>query len=280
MQTFKQKNLLKDLQVSLTELGLYQSKIDGVVGSGSAGAFAKLLGSPIITGGEHADLIASIQVGLKDKGVYTDKVDGLWGKNSQTGFDSVVDCYRKANNIPALSLCWSRRVEPAFVNRINQWVKEKNLDPRSGHWLMAIMCFESSGTFSPSIQNMAGAQAYGLIQFMSAAAQDLGVTLNFLRNLTALQQLEYVFKYFELRMKRWTLRSLEDYYMSVFYPKAIGKSPDDVLFWSDNKATNKAYLQNAGLDINKDKMISVGEISVKIYQTYYDGMLPSNRRTA
>lgn len=278
MTTFKQLNLVKDFQISLAELGLYQSKIDGVVGGESLRGLSTLLGLPILASTDYNEVIFYIQTGLQKKGYYTGKLDSIWGSGSQGAFNKAVAEYRVANNLPRYSAAWSNRVPEKFVSRIYEWVTSKDLDVRAVDWLMSIMCFETGGSFSPTEQNKAGAQAFGLIQFMAPAAKDLGTDLKTLTSLTAIQQLEFVFLYFEMRMRRFKLKTLEDFYLSVFYPAAIGKAADDILFYQNQQATNKAYIQNSGLDINNDKMIAVGEIAVKIYKTYYDGMLPSNRR--
>lgn len=66
--------------------------------------------------------------------------------------------------------------------------------------------------------------AYGLIQFTGPALTDLGVTRDALKKMTFDQQMELVFQH----INRWKSRIKEyptDLYMTVFYPKAIGK-PD------------------------------------------------------
>jgi len=145
--------------------------------------------------------------------------------------------------------------------------------------------FETGGTFSPTIRNGAGAYYFGLIQFGKDAALDLSrvykdprVTVEWLITLSAEEQLDWVFKYFEMWMKRGKkYNRLEDFYLTIFYPAAVGKKPDEVIFSKDVEKERLGYTQNKGFDFDKDGRITVGEINTRLYTSYYDGMLASNR---
>ena len=148
--------------------------------------------------------------------------------------------------------------------------------------MMGCMAFESGYTFSPSKQNNGGSYYFGLIQFGKAAAADLGTTVPALIAMTQMQQLEYVFKYFEMWMKRGKkYTQLEDFYLTIFYPAAVGMKADQPLFvkFLDSAETklNKNYVQNSGFDKNKDNVITIGEISDTLYEVYFNGMNPKNR---
>jgi hypothetical protein len=116
-------------------------------------------------------------------------------------------------------------------------------------YLMACMSFETGETFSPSKQNRTSG-ATGLIQFMDFTARNLGTSLAELKRMTAVQQLDYVQKYFEPYKGR--LRTLEDVYMAILWPKAVGKNNGYVLF----ALPTKEYRQNSGLDLNKDGKVT------------------------
>lgn len=277
---------IKDLQVLLKEVGLYASDIDGKWGEGSSAGFlslitlyaqkeGKAIPSKISAKLSELDAFKVVQTQLAAIGLYAGKIDGIWGSGTKSGLTVLVERYRLVNKLPTYGACWSTRVTPEFVARINKWVTDRQLIPECVNYTMAIICFETGGTFRPDIQNYNGANFWGLIQFGNDAAKDLGTTLEKLKAMTQMEQLEYVFKYFDMRMKSYKLRSLEDFYMSVFYPAAIGKSADTVIFTKPSLG----YTQNRGLDVDKNGTITVGEISVKIYQTYYQGMTPANRRT-
>ncbi len=282
--SFRSLNGVKDIQVALQELGLYVGEVDGIWGRGSHLASQTLFNQqassrsvkglttiPMNVSNDQA--ILGYQTNLKRLGLYQGTLDALWGDGCRTGLAICKEDFRSTMKLPRYGLCWSRKVGTRFTEMVVEWVAKVGLPPQAADYLMAIMAFESAGTFDPAKKNMAGAEAYGLIQFMSAAAADLRVSLNTLKNMSQLDQLLYVFRYFEMRMRAYKIKTLEDFYLAVFYPGAIGKSADTVIFESGTKG----YLQNRGFDADKDGKLTVGEINVRIYQAYYDGMLVNNR---
>jgi hypothetical protein len=106
---------------------------------------------------------------------------------------------------------------------------------------MSCMAFESAGTFSPKIKNPIS-KAVGLIQFMPPTAEALGTTTSALAAMTAEEQLDFVWKYFRAYSGR--LETLEDVYMAILWPAAVGKSNGTVIF----KAPSQTYVQNKSLD--------------------------------
>ena len=147
------------------------------------------------------------------------------------------------------------KVSDAFKQKVIQIASDLKVNP---NFLMAVMSFESGETFSPSIKNAAGSGAVGLIQFMPATAKQLGTTTAALAAMTAEDQLDFVAKYF--RQFKKPLLTIEDVYMAVLLPSAIGKGSDFVLF----RKPSKAFDQNKGLDINKNGLITVGEAADKV----------------
>ncbi len=118
-------------------------------------------------------------------------------------------------------------------------------------WLMFVMYFETARTFDPAIRNKITG-ATGLIQFMPRTARALGTTTSELAQMSNVEQMDWVRKYFEPyrgRMKNWL-----DVYCAVFYPVLIGK-PDNYVIKSDIVAK-----QNPGFDLNKDLDIHKYEI--------------------
>ena len=85
----------------------------------------------------------------------------------------------------------------SFANKI---VKVANNIGTNPYWLANLINFESAGTFDPSITNSLGYT--GLIQFGEGASEDLGTTRDYLRSLSAKDQMDWVQKYFELPHKR------------------------------------------------------------------------------
>lgn len=141
-------------------------------------------------------------------------------------------------------------------------------------WLMACMAFETGETFRADIRNAAGSGAVGLIQFMPSTAHRLGTTPEALALLTPEAQLNYVELYFlPLRGK---LHSLEDCYMAILWPRAVGKPEDYVLFVADAGA--RAYYQNRGLDLNADGKITKAEACAKVRKKLETRRLVASQR--
>ena len=93
-------------------------------------------------------------------------------------------------------------------------------------WLANAIDFESGHTWSPKMKNPGSTQATGLIQFTSPRASQMGTSLSSLGQMSALQQMEYVARYFDLIRKERKVAgfgSQLDVYMAIFYPAAIGK---------------------------------------------------------
>lgn len=168
-----------------------------------------------------------------------------------------------------MKLAWGWKVSEEFRTKVLGIVTSFNwpMDPYSS-WLMACIAFESSETFSPTIRNAAGSGAIGLIQFMPATARYLGTSVETLAQMTAVEQLEYVRKYFYPYASR--IKSLSDMYMSILLPRYVGSEEDAVLFLSPTIS----YRQNAGLDANKDGKITKKEATLKVMAKLEKGMKP------
>jgi hypothetical protein len=170
----------------------------------------------------------------------------------------------ETNNVMALAvsvqpLVWGSKVSAQFRDEVRQIAADLDTDP---DWLMAAMAFESGGTFSPSVRNKAS-KAVGLIQFTRAGAKSVGTTQKALAKMTAEEQLTYVEDYLAPYAGR--LNSIEDVYMSILYPAAIGK-PDDFVIFEKGKKPEKNYSQNAKLDANHNGKITVEEATAPVIQ--------------
>jgi len=123
--------------------------------------------------------------------------------------------------------------------------------------------------FSPSIPNESGSSGIGLIQFIGSTAKDLGTSTKELSKMSAEQQLKYVDKYFSKKFDKKVGKTptLEDVYMAILHPPAIGKKSEMVLF----KKGSVEYKQNKGLDINRSGDITKYEASSRVWDWYYKG---------
>lgn len=167
------------------------------------------------------------------------------------------------------NIAWGTKVSQTFKERV-LWIAD-TLGCDVNH-LMACMAWESGETFRADIKNAAGSGATGLIQFMPRTARGLGTTTEALAKMTPEDQLRYVYEYF----KPWTgrLHNLGDVYMAILWPKAVEQPDHYVLF--DKKKTPTTFRQNAGLDVNKDGLVTRAECLVKVNQKLAKGLLPPN----
>lgn len=162
-------------------------------------------------------------------------------------------------------IAWGSKVSPKFRERV-LWIADA-LDCHPSD-LMACMAWESGETFSPGIKNAAGSGATGLIQFMPATAKALGTTTAHLSELSAEDQLRYVYEYFKPYAGR--LHNLGDVYMAILWPKGVGQPDSYVLF--DRAKTPTTFRQNAGLDVDHNGAVTRAECLVKINQKLAKGM--------
>jgi peptidoglycan hydrolase-like protein with peptidoglycan-binding domain len=173
---------------------------------------------------------------------------------------------------PTGTLAWGARVSNEFRTKVRNIARALNCDPNH---LMAAMAFETNETFSPSVRNPYSG-ATGLIQFISSTAQKLGTTTNALAAMTAEQQLDYVQRYMQPYANR--LGTVEDVYMAILWPKAIGQPNSAVLMsrYSADASNRLAYEQNAPLDANRDGDITKAEAAEPVRQRLTKGLLPGN----
>lgn len=138
----------------------------------------------------------------------------------------------------------------AFESRVVEIANNLGIDP---NWLMIVMYFES-GLNPTAVNKISGAT--GLIQFMPATALRLGTSIDELKTIDAITQLDYVEKY--LSAYRGKMASLTDVYLSVFYPAAVGKE-DGYILGGDN--AELVARQNKIFDTNKDGVITKAEVT-------------------
>src|SRR5690606_39252201 len=177
---------------------------------------------------------------------------------SPTGFD-----YNRIQGVQG-----NRNVTPAFIAEVEAMAQRLGTQPE---YLLAVMSFETGGSFSPGVRNGAGSGATGLIQFMPATARELGTSTDALARMSALDQLQYVERYFNNRSDPGDLRTLEGVYTTVLYGSPR-PDPGSTLF-SQGAA---AYRMNAPLDLNRDGRITAGEATSFVRQRI-DGEAPPPR---
>lgn len=143
-----------------------------------------------------------------------------------------------------------------FLNRVKQIANKIGCDYKD---LLGVMHSES-GLNSKATNSKGGAT--GLIQFMPSTARELGTTTDALRNMSALQQLDYVEKFLVMVKNRSALKgkaklSAGDLYTLVFMPAKAG---GEVIASSGTSY----YSANKGLDKNGDGMITKTELGNRV----------------
>ncbi len=123
--------------------------------------------------------------------------------------------------------------------------------------LLNVMLFETAGTLSPSVINRQSG-AVGLLQFMPSTLRAMGYTTQQAAAMSVSDQLNKLVKPYLETYKRRVLSSGDwlDLYLSVLYPAAIGR-PDNYVMFPPGTAR---YLQNKGLDIDKDGDVEKGDV--------------------
>lgn len=167
------------------------------------------------------------------------------------------------------SLAWGAKVSPEFRDKVRAISSRLGCAPDD---LMSCIAWESGRSFSPSKKNMAGSGATGLIQFMPATAKALGTSTTALGALTAVQQLDWVEKYFQ--PYKGKLATLADLYMAILWPAGVGK-PMEYVLW-DRRTRPTTFRQNAGLDSSHDGTITKAEVAAKLYAMKAEGLQPGN----
>lgn len=153
----------------------------------------------------------------------------------------------------------------AFKSKVVSISRKLDVDP---NWLMAVMNFESG--INPAAQN-SRTNATGLIQFMPNTAAGLGTSVQALKAMSAVKQLDYVDKY--LSSYKGKLVSAIDLYFAVFFPAAMTK-PDSYVLKSAKLSAGRIASANPGFDLNKNGEITVGEV-----KAVYLGKIPSEYKS-
>lgn len=146
--------------------------------------------------------------------------------------------------------------EQEFIDKVCKISQDLLIVP---DWLMVVMELETAGTFSPSITNSLGYT--GLIQFGKDAAREVGTSRTALREMNAVEQLDYVYKY--LKKFAGRMNRIQDVYLAVFFPVAIGK-PLGWTLHAKNLPAERVGKWNPLFDVDKDGVIQVWEIEKKL----------------
>jgi len=157
-------------------------------------------------------------------------------------------------------LVWGNKVSCEFRKKVVEicadlWGESRKIE--MANELMVCMALETNHKFTSDVgyPNATGlvqftSGKYGAITAMNETGYNNGVTLSkeYLKDLSAVKQLDYVKLYFQMWMKKYNkvINDSLDMYMTIWCPAATGKSDDFVCYSAerDKKQGNKFYDQN------------------------------------
>ncbi len=212
-------------------------------------------------------------------------------------------------------LAWGNKVNPEFRRKVIEICKELWGDHRKmkmANELMICMAVETKNKFTPDIGYP---KATGLIQFTQIAIDDMNgiqrlkdgrirklkrkynggkeLTKKILKNMTAIEQLDYVKLYFKMHIEKYKrkINNSTDMYMAIFAPNGVGKS-DDFVIYSEKKSKinkDKNYRSNKSADGEyydertgkrargkKDGELTRGEMKARIKEARFLGDYAKN----
>jgi hypothetical protein len=202
-----------------------------------------------------------------DLGTFGPNGDGLDGRlgpytrRAAEKFPEIANKYKdvlaRPNSVDAQKVDVSTIQDPDFKKKLEKIAQQLGTTSNA---MLAVMKAESG--VNPAAQNKTGG-ASGLIQFMPDTARMLGTTTDELRQMDAVQQLDYVYKFY--KYTGVGDGSAGDLYMATFMPKYVGYPDHTVLGQKDAPGfSGKVYAQNAGLDVNRDGKITVGDVKNRV----------------
>ena len=147
-----------------------------------------------------------------------------------------------------------------FCSKLSKICKKYGISEKD---LIGLM-FSESG-LDPQARNSNGG-ATGLIQFMPETAEkQLHTTTSALYDMSAVQQLDYVDKYFSSWLKEGGNYDAGELYTAVYMPSRVGRDVVAVRGGS-------GYSGNAGLDSNGDGQTTKAELAQKVKNKYQDAL--------
>lgn len=162
------------------------------------------------------------------------------------------------SQLPYIELIPENRA--AFAAKVEEIARRLRIQPG---WLMIIFYIETAASRYKKIDHRItnALNAIGLLQFMPSTVRGLGTTAMALKLMSNVQQLDYVYRYLAPYAGR--MKSLTDTYLAVLFPAAIGK-PENWILQAPGLSALKVACWNPLFDLNNDRNITVGEVSLKL----------------
>ena len=234
------------------------------------------------TAGRVGGMLSNVDFGnlfgfLKPKTQATDTTESTsttskTGTESADGSSQTVDAAAPKTTTEVQSSHANGKSRPAagkklgkdFLNAVKGVAQRINCDYRD---LLAVMNGESG--LNPQAVNPNGG-ATGLIQFMPKTAKGLGTTTEALKNMSAIEQLTYVEKFYTRMKKAAGFAASDrltagDLYAITFLP---ARAKREVL--CEKGEGNRYYECNSGTDLNKDGKITKSELAQRVERRRVD----------
>ena len=170
-------------------------------------------------------------------------------------------------------------INDAFQKKLEEVAKRLKISKSD---LLGIMKHESG--LNPHAVNPY-TRATGLIQFMPSTAKRMGTSVEALKNMSAIEQLDYVEKFYKPIAGK--AKDIGDLYMFTFLPAVVGK-PDNYVIGSKGSgksiyglSQDALYRQNAAFDKDKKGYYTVGDVKARIakYSTSKGKLKEDGRKT-
>lgn len=146
--------------------------------------------------------------------------------------------------------------ERAFAKGLIKLAKRLKTKPQ---WLLAVMRNESK--LNPQAVNKSSGATW-LIQWMPDTARSLGTSTSALKQMSNVEQLPYVEKYFKSIWAIGKMNSLTDVYSAVFFPAAVWHADDSsYVFEAKWLSAGKVAKSNPMFNKNKDGKITMTEFT-------------------
>lgn len=198
----------------LGNLGPKKDGVDGILGPLTAGALRKFQSANKLPGSGRAD---KATVDALNSALTAGNITIVKSTTADVAKNALRGQGPSAEDLAAIQ-------SPEFNEKLNKIGKKLGVDPKD---LMRIMKFETAGSMSPS-EGAGKGGAVGLIQFMPQTARDLGTTSQELAQMSAVEQLDYVYAFYKMNGVQPGM-GIGDLYMLTFMPRYVNEKDDTVL---------------------------------------------------
>jgi hypothetical protein len=173
-----------------------------------------------------------------------------------------INCLAPTKGLPVFKLNIPEVANENEINEVICNIKKMNFKNKicyianklqiKKEWLLRVINSES-GSKTTATNKLSG--AIGLIGFLPSTAIALGTTVENLKNMSNVEQLDYVEKYIINITKGKKIHSYQELKLYIMCPTALSRPTSYIL----GDSTSKIYKWNKQIDINRDGVLTVAE---------------------